>query len=158
MAQKKLSMRAKLPDVETSNARNYGDDKETIAERKIVARIGGKLRIVCDARFYMGRSSSASVVYCALWVHGKDKWFSGKGSAGGYGYHKQSAALEEAIRSAGIEVYGANYAHSDSREAPNFKNRAHIGGCGDSSMDEALLAIARAIGADITEDKYLIVS
>ena len=67
-------------------------------------------------------------------------------SAGGYGYHKESAALDSAIKSAGIELYGSNYSTwGDSK--PDYKRRAHIGGCGNGSMLTALKAIARAAGA-----------
>lgn len=140
----KLTMRAVLPAEPFSNAKNYGGEKETIETLKVIGRLNGKLACVAEARFYMGRSSSASSVYCALWVHG-DRHTSGRGVASGHGYHKQSAALGDAIRSAGIELFGCNYDHSSERI--NFKNRAYIGGCGDGSMRMAIKSIARAAGA-----------
>lgn len=74
---------------------------------------------------------SASVVYCSVWIrqpgHGSPS-FAGHGSAGGYGYHKESAALEAAMHSAGIKL------------AKGF------GGCGSSAERAAYHAIAKACG------------
>lgn len=74
------------------------------------------------ARFYEG----PTVTYACVWVHGGTSHGHGGGSAGGYGYHKESAALETAIANAGMSL-----------ENP-------IGGRGESAMEEALLAIAQA--------------
>lgn len=79
-------------------------------------------------RCWMGRSRNASVVYCTVWVWADRLYTSGHGTAGGYGYHKESAALGEAIRSAGIKL-------SES-----------ISGVGDTAIGVAMLAIVRAVG------------
>ncbi len=83
------------------------------------------------ARFYQ----ATSICYCCLWVHSKKSkyYLSGGGKAGGYGYHKPSQALEEAIHDATIEL-------SES-----------IGGYGDDAMERALTAIARACGYKTTK-------
>jgi len=68
-------------------------------------RNDGTIARFLDLRLYMGRSSSASVVHCDLWVHGEldNKiepsriYASANGKAGGYGYCKQSAASHEAL-------------------------------------------------------------
>jgi len=81
------------------------DNKEMIAAYNVVAACKGGLTNVVTLRLYMGRSSQASKVYACLWVHGRDGFNpNGSGSAGGYGYCKQSAAAGDAIRSAGIEL------------------------------------------------------
>lgn len=126
------------------NARQL-DNKEMISTFDVVGTIDGKLRSVVTARCYMGRSSSASTVYASLWVHGKDVYTSGKGNAGGWGYHKQSAAIDSAIRSAGIELYGSPY--GSERDKANAKNQTSISGVGSTAIDDALLAIAKAAGA-----------
>jgi hypothetical protein len=60
---------------------------------------------VIDCRLYMGRSNNSSMVYCLLWISPIDgTWVEGSGSAGGYGYEKQSAAIGDAIMSAGITL------------------------------------------------------
>lgn len=64
----------------------------------------GEITQFLELRLYMGRSSSASVVHCDLWVHGlilRDKYnhfhASSNGKASGYGYCKQSAASADAL-------------------------------------------------------------
>ncbi len=142
----KLSMRAKFNGLHNQNGRNYGGEKETTLRMIVVGKRGKELSPIVEARFYMGRSRTASTVYCALWVHGAEHC-AGNGYASGYGYHKESAALASAITCAGIELYGSSYARSDSSEKVDFKKRAYISGCGHSSMETALKAIARAAGA-----------
>ena len=78
--------------------------------------------------------------YCCLWVHDNCGWVngcrdsyyrSGSGSAGGYGYHRASAAAQKAIYNAGITL------------------SEDIGGRGDAAIEEAVHAIAAAMwGAD----------
>lgn len=144
MRQDRMTMRATLPSGDVSNAVNYGGEKETVSTYQVVGKKKGALCSIVEARFYMGRSASASTVYCALWVSG-DTYCSGRGKAGGYGYHKESAALAGAIRSAGIQLTGANYEHHEGRI--DYKKPAYISGCGAGSMRMALKAIARAAGA-----------
>ncbi len=144
MRQEKMTMRATLPAETVSNARNYGGEKETVNTYCVIGKKNGELCSIVEARFYMGRSRDASTVYCSLWVSGA-QYCSGTGTAGGYGYHKESAALDAAIRSAGIFIGGANYATHEGRI--DYKKRAAIGGCGSDSMRMALKAIARAAGA-----------
>lgn len=145
-----------------SNACNYSGNKELVGAYTVLGKINGEMCEVVTARAYMGRSSSASTVYASIWVHGSPGT-SGKGSAGGYGYHKESSAFDAAIRSAGIELYGSAYGepdrwnHSEKREytpkeraamvRADNKKRCHIGGVGDSAMRAAFEAIARAAGA-----------
>ena len=143
-----------------SNGRNYADTKETILELRVIARRSEhaayeprKLCEVVTARFYMGRSRNASTVYCSVWVHCEGIHTAGHGTAGGWGYHKNSAALSAALTSAGVELWGSPYDKED--EDTNEGQRAYISGCGDSAMRSALLAVARATGADCSE--YLIV-
>lgn len=131
---------ATLPDTPKQNAKNYGDQKETVSTYKAVGIYNGKIACLCEARFYMARrSDGASPVYCALWVHG-DRYTSGRGKASGYGYHKQSAALQDALTSAGISLW---------KDPSTY---AYIHGCGFSAMEDALRAIAIAAGAEPSMD------
>lgn len=131
---------AKLTKQNQENARNMGGDKETVS-RYVVVGINGKGEITkgVDCRVYMGRSRNASTVYASIWVHSSGVWPSGHGNAGGYGYHKESAAIDEAIRSAGITLYGDVYGREETQK------KAYINGVGDSAVREALLAIGRDI-------------
>jgi hypothetical protein len=63
-----------------------------------------------------------------LWVNADPLHTQGSGRAGGCGYHRPSAAAGEAISNAG------------------FTLAKSIGGVGDSAIEEALCAIAAAIG------------
>lgn len=134
---------------ECQNGKNYGGEKEMIECFDVVGKVRGSdgkatLRSIVTCRLYMGRSASASTVYCSLWVRGAGVYSAGHGQAGGYGYHKTSAALSEAIKSAGIELFGDQYQRDNSRARNN--KPAHIGGCGADAMRGALVAIAKAAG------------
>jgi hypothetical protein len=115
---------------QVSNAINYGNKKEMVSAYSAVGVINGELREVVTVRCYMGRSSSASVVYASIWVHTPNGYTGGKGKAGGYGYCKESAAIGEAITSAGIELSQS------------------IDGRGVSAIREAMEAIAIACGVN----------
>lgn len=78
---------------------------------------------IVTARIYY----PGTVAYCSLWISAAGRYGRGQGKAGGYGYHKQSAALDDAIQDAGIVL-----------DQP-------IDGRGDSAMIEACEAIARAV-------------
>ena len=110
---------------QVSNAINYGDKKELIKTFNVVT---DGLKEVIKARCYMGRSANASTVYASVWINTSEVHTSGKGKAGGYGYHKESAAIAAAIESAGISL------------------DTDISGVGDGAIKEALSAIANALG------------
>lgn len=125
---------------EASNAKNMGGEKEQVNR---IVLIDKKTEAHCvDARFYMSSGRNASTVYCSIWVHTVDgKTHTGHGKAGGYGYHKESAALSDAIESAGIELWGDQY---NCTKSP--KKKAYISGCGETAMRDACNAIAYAAG------------
>lgn len=140
-----------------SNARSSESSHSLISEWQIIDKKTERTVITCRT-YTKGRGNT---VYASLWVHriaDKNKpidWqygeTSGRGQAGGWGYHKASAAVEEAIRSAGIELWGSPYARPVNGDSPAvtramLKKHAYIGGCGDSSIESALSAIAYAAG------------
>lgn len=134
-------MRAKIVKMQ-QNAKSPVN-KETVNTLRALVTKKGEIVKVATARFYMGRSNQASVVYCCLWVYtAAGEYTSGYGTAGGYGYHKESAALQEAISSAGIELYGSPYQQDEQKK----NKRCYIGGVGDAAMRDALEAITRAAG------------
>lgn len=120
-------MKAKLT-TQKSNAKNMEDSKEAISRKVLAVIRDGKICIPVDVRWYMGRTSTASVVYCSVWVRNAGFCTSGHGSAGGGGYHKISAAFADALESAGITL------------------DAYVAGGGDSAVDEAMKAIGRTLG------------
>ena len=122
------------------NAVDHGIKKERIHQIIVVDDAGSKRKVI-DCRFYMGRSSQASVVYCSVWlsgsIDGESVWLSGSGQAGGYGYHKASAAMYYAITAAGFDLV------EDDGVTPS-----HIVGRGDEAMRDAAIALASALGYD----------
>lgn len=142
MKTKQEQIKAKFTN-DSDNGYQY--DKPVIAKYLIIDKTTEKT--IVDCRLYMSASRSASTVYASLWVSGiKNKPItrtSGHGSAGGWGYDKESSAIGAAIEDAGIELYGTPYRVSYD-EKIDFKRRAYIGGTGEHGS--ALLAIAYAAG------------
>lgn len=148
-------LRATLPSDDVQNARNWGDTKETIDEQEVVtfdrAKAKGRPKrsspgfgLPIVARWYMSRSGDgASPVYCSVWISTRDgRWLSGRGTAGGYGYCKKSAAFAEALSSAGVELTSM---HTDSL-GKRKRKATHIGGAGESAIRAAMDAVACAAG------------
>ena len=149
------------------NGKNLYNQKELLDTNTIVDKKTEK--VIVDCRIYGGRSKNSSTIYASIWVYNikenkipeaerenwqyqyngtKNAWFSGQtsghGKAGGYGYHKASEAVQNAIDSAGIELYGTPYAARG--EKVDFKTRTCISGTGDVVIYDSLLAIAYAAG------------
>lgn len=138
-------MIAKIPTPNIYNARCY-DGKQTVADSALCKpNADGTIATLARVEWYMGRSKNSSVVYCNVWIPGV---CSGTGQAGGWGYHKESAAFADALKSAGVELYGSPYSRREDAELTEERRqeRAHIGGCGSQSVDEALKAIALCLG------------
>lgn len=87
-------------------------------------REGVTMHQAITLRIYNTQSTS----YACVWLWGKELYTAGGGKAGGYGYHRPSAAVEKALSGAGIAL-------SES-----------IGGVGDTAIFEALAATAKAMG------------
>jgi hypothetical protein len=129
-------MRAELKK-EQSSAENYSNQKELVRAYSVVGiNDKGELSEGVTCRVWMGRSSGASVVYASVWTHGK-AYTSGTGKAGGGGYDKVSAAVGDALESAGIKL------------------DEDINGRGDRATRDALIAVARDI---MDLDKCIFVS
>lgn len=138
-----------------NNAKNFSQEKELVNRYLVIDKKTEK--VVVDCRCYMGRSSNSSQVHAAIWVNsivslcdadGFTTYTSGGGSAGGYGYHKESAAIGDAISSAGFTLFGNTSEYgSEYGDKPDFKKICHINGVGESAIRSALLAIAYACGS-----------
>ena len=127
-------MNAKITKTDCMNARNLGDKKETIKQMVLITHKAGEFKEPITVRWYMSRSGDgASPVYCSLWIHCSPYYVSGRGKAGGYGYHKASAAFQDACDSAGIEL------------------SQPVDGRGDGLVREAMFAIGAALGYEWTE-------
>jgi hypothetical protein len=139
-----MKMKAKLPKESVSNGRNYGNDKEMVDTFTLAVVKNGEIDTPVTCRAYMGRSRNANIVYASIWVHAPNgHHYAGHGGAGGYGYHKVSEAIQDAITNAGIRLYGTPYNNS---EVPDMSKECSIGGVGESAVRNAMEAIARACG------------
>jgi hypothetical protein len=110
---------------EKQNGKNLGSSKEMVDTWNLVVDLDGELISPITVRCYMGRSSSASVVYASVWIGDRTLHTSGHGQAGGYGYCKVSAAIDNAFRSAGVEL-----------------NKS-ISGVGTRAVESAIVAIGK---------------
>lgn len=118
-------------------------NKPMVGAGSLVAMHKGEMREVITVRTYMSAAASASVVQACVWCKPiKGDWHSGLGSAGGYGYHKESQAIADAVDSAGVELFGDPYM----RDASKAKQPLHFGGTGSSYYEAIFKAIARAMG------------
>ena len=127
-------MKAQLTKTDCMNARNLGDKKETVKQAVLIACKAGEFSEPITVRWYMSRSGDgASPVYCSLWIHCSPYYVSGRGKAGGYGYHKASAAFQEACVSAGIEL------------------SQPVDGRGNDMVREAIIVIGEALGFERAE-------
>lgn len=106
-----------------------------IAKNRKERYFGGEISVVALVRknefeqpitvkFYATRARN----YCCLWIRCKAVQVSGGGSAGGYGYHRASAAMDAAMRNAGIK--------------PEYD----ISGRGRNAMLEAIKSMAKELG------------
>ena len=111
-------------DASVSNGQNLSYKKEMV---RAYSYVKNDTEIIV-VRWYMGRSSASSVVYCSIWVAIPDIYFSGTGKAGGYGYDKYSASFENACESAGISI------------SPS------ISGAGENAIKEVLSEIGKILG------------
>ena len=113
----------------------------------LIATRNGELCEVITIRTYFNKKGSGmQPVRACVWIKPAKAgdWNSGRGSAGGYGYHKESAAIAEAVSSAGVSLFGALYNY---RNAPvDLKKRVDFGGTGSSGYTDIFKAIARAAG------------
>lgn len=88
----------------------------------------GEIKQAATVNFYY----TTSRCYCCLWIHARRDnepgyYTGGSDFAGGYGYHKASAAFHGALNNAGIDI---------------TKN---ISGVGATAIIEALQAIGKAL-------------
>lgn len=88
------------------------------------------IKEIVTARIYQ----TSGRAHACVWVHSADAHLTGGGWAGGYGYHRSSAALQKALNDAGITLSEA------------------IDGCG--AMETALCAVATALGYESPQIIY----
>lgn len=112
-----------ITPTETGFNRNHRKENNFMESFELLTVDNGKIKHLATLRIYGTKAQN----YAAIWIHDSKTniWTSGTGSAGGYGYHRPSAAAAEAIKSAGVKL-----SHS-------------ISGRGDRATEEALLSIGK---------------
>lgn len=118
-----------------SNGKNYGGEKEMISAISVIGLKGSTARELITVRIHCTKSHGRN--YASIWIHGGhgDKgnlYGAGHGWAGGYGYHRVSAAVSDALNSAGVKL-----SHD-------------IAGVGDEAIRTALEALAAHLGYNRT--------
>lgn len=147
-----------------TNKGGYSADQMARKHLESMAQVMFDNGPIVEVRFYVGRSRQASRVYCTLEVTTDQPSFRrAVGWAGGSGYHKQSAALQEAITNAGYTLHGDVYALRDSDLTPlereeAMEKKASIGGVGDGAIRLALLAIAHEAHPHASAEEFNLVS
>lgn len=108
-----------------SEAAYKARDKQALLHQySVIAETENGIRELVIARLYASLRREANRITCILWTNGGHN-ANASGWASGYGCHKGSSALADAIRNAGIKL------------------SEDIAGRGYDAMREALLAIAR---------------
>ncbi len=126
------------------NARNLNGEKILADRYRLLAVVDGErvqgepLAELAHLDIYEGKSRNASTVYASVWIKDCAEWRSGRGSAGGWGYCKASAAAAEALQAAGVRLTSTD---AEGRERP-----ADIGGAGETAIFAALFAVGVALG------------
>jgi hypothetical protein len=156
---KKVTVRATFSATAQENARM--PDTPMVSAWSFVVKHGGELReAVCIRTYYAQRGTGMQPIRACVWIRPAEKnanYRSGKGSAGGCGYHKESQAIEEAFSSAGVSFYGrAPWSRDESRV--DWKKRFYFGGTGGSGYRDVFEAVARAAGYRIRPGSSILVS
>jgi len=115
------------------NGKNYSGEKALLSCLTVLAPTQGErsnheLAEVVTVRTYGAKRGGGSRNYVSLWASGHGKYLAGHGQAGGWGYHRPSAAAQNAFESAGVNLSEA------------------IDGRGETATEAAALALARALG------------
>jgi hypothetical protein len=109
------------------NAKAHRRENNFLNEFCLISFEKGEFKEVATLRVYGTNAKN----YVCLWISGEFKGYegyvsaSGSGSAGGYGYHRPSAAAADAFKSAGVDL------------------PFDISGRGDSAINDALNALAK---------------
>jgi len=116
-------MKAKFIFKDGINAKSHRRENNFMEQYTGFVLIDGELREIVTLRIYGTNAKN----YACLWYNNIAEWASGSGSAGGYGYHRPSAAAQEAFDTAGVTLSEC------------------ISGRGDSAIREAVEALAKAM-------------
>ena len=114
----------------------------------VAKRNGGMSEVITVRTYFNEKGSGMNPVKACVWISRADGSgeSSGLGSASGCGYHKESAAIAEALGSAGVSLFGNLYPRYGDSTRVDYKKQIHFGGTGASAYREIFEAVARAAG------------
>ena len=115
----------------------------------LVATRKGELCEVITVRTYFNeKGSGMQPVRACVWIKpaADGNWHSGRGSASGCGYHKESAAIADACAAAGVQLFGEVYSRRIDTGPIDYKKRVDFGGTGSSGYETIFKTIAHAAG------------
>lgn len=119
-------------------AKNLDGTKERVSTLIGIGIENGRIVFFSEARIWASRRDPQDHdVHCGVWLHHIGTYQSGHGSAGGSGYHRYSAAMDSALRNAGVHL------------SEDIDSR------GDAAMEAAMVAVGVALG--VPEDTILII-
>lgn len=112
----------------------------------IATRKGELCEVITVRTYFNEKGSGMQPVRACVWIKPATDtaWPSGRGSASGCGYHKESAAIAEAVSHAGVRLFGS--LHNYRAEPVDMKKPIDFGCTGSSGYAEVFKAIARAAG------------
>lgn len=153
----KHNLIAKLSASPAENVRQPGT--ALCSAWSFVVKQGAELReAICIRTYFNSKGSGMQPVRACVWLRPAERgaaWRSGKGSASGCGYHKESEAIAYAFSSAGVSFYG-HASHRDG-EPVDMKRVFHFGGTGDGYYRAVFEATARAMGYRIRPGSSILV-
>ena len=129
----------RIENLNASHRKERNPSEHIIVTAKKADQYGNHKEVITIDVFHPLRyRTGIERVTACMWVHNSatDTHLSGSGWAGGCGYHKTSAAIDDAFQSAGIEL------------------QASFSGCGDSPTMEAVRAVMKALG--YRKNQYII--
>lgn len=106
--------------------RNHRKENNFQEEYLGLAIVDGKIKEAVNCRIYGTQSRN----YCCIWFNNGDKWAAGSDYAGGYGYHRPSAAVQGALNAAGVTGFSP------------------IDGRGDSAIELVILQLTKMLYPD----------
>ncbi len=116
-------MKATINLQEKINAKAHRKENHFMYEYLGLAVVGNQIRTAVNLRIYGTDSRN----YCCVWINNGQQWGAGSDYAGGYGYHRPSAAAHGALKNAGVQL------------------SEPINGRGDTAIEAAVLAVLDAL-------------
>ena len=140
-------LKAKLTPSDTKREAQQPKTPLVGAGSLIATRKGELCEVITVRTYFNEKGSGMQPVRACIWIKpaADGDWHSGRGSASGCGYHKESAAIADACSAAGVQLFGETERRYSAIKA-DPKRRFDFGGTGSSHYEEIFKAIAHAAG------------